>query len=621
MKIRYFTMICVLLTALHSLMAANLFVEAESFTTKGGWVVDQQFMDQMGSPYILAHGCGKKVNDASTVLKFPENGVYQVYVRTFNWTSPWTSKPGPGQFQLSVDGKKIETVLGNTGSQWMWQKAGEIVINNRKNVTLAIHDLTGFDGRLDAIYFTTDKNDIPPADKMALDSFRRTKLSIKSADVKKFDLVVVGAGTAGICAAVAAARQGVKVALIHNRPVLGGNNSSEVRVHLGGKVNVGKYPNLGNMVREFGPTKEGNARSAENYEDSLKMAFVKAEKNITLFLNFHAYAVNVNKDSKIESVKIKDIYSAKELILKSPLFVDCTGDGTIGFLAGAEFSQGTEAYDTYKESRAPKSYQKTTMGSSVQWNTKETGSSVNFPDFEYGLIINEKNCEKLTMGEWTWETGMNYDQVNEFERVRDYGMLVVYSNWSFLKNHLPENEKFRNRELSWVAFIAGKRESRRLLGDLILTQNDLDNYVEYKDGTASSTWTIDLHYPDPENSAKFPGEEFKSIAKHTKIYPYPIPYRCLYSRNINNLLMAGRNISVSHIALGTVRVMRTTAMMGEVAGLAASVCKKHNCSPRQVYSDYFSDLVKLMEKGAGKPDAPDTQNYNVMENLSTKPLK
>lgn len=621
MKIRYFAIICVLLTALNSLMATSLFVEAESFSTKGGWVVDQQFMDQMGSPYILAHGCGKPVKDATTSLSFPRKGVYQVFVRTFNWTSPWTSKPGPGQFQLSVDGKSIETILGNTGSQWMWQKAGEIMISNKKNVSVTIHDLTGFDGRLDAIYFTTDKNDIPPADTKTLDTFRKTKLSIKNGDTKKFDLVVVGGGTAGICAAVAAGRQGLKVALIQNRPVLGGNNSSEVRVHLGGKINVGKYPNLGNMVREFGPSKEGNARDAENYEDSLKMAFVKAEKNVSLFLNYHAYAVNVNKDSKIESIKIKNIYSAIQFTIKSPLFIDCTGDGTIGYLAGADFAQGTEAYETYKENRAPKSFLKTTMGSSVQWNSKETDAAATFPEFEYGLSFNASNCEKLTMGEWTWETGMNYNQVSEFERVRDYGMLVVYSNWSFLKNHLPNNEKFSNRELNWVAFIAGKRESRRLLGDLILTQNDLDNYVEYEDGTASSTWTIDLHYPDPANSAKFPGEEFKSIANHTKIYPYPIPYRCLYSRNINNLLMAGRNISVSHIALGTVRVMRTTAMLGEVTGLAASVCKKHNCSPRQVYSTYLSELIALMNVGAGKSNAPDSKNYNVMENLKSKPLK
>ena len=599
----------------------DLFIEAENFTSRGGWVVDQQFMDQMGSPYILAHGYGKPVSDAFTYVEFPKKGVYQIYVRTFNWTSPWTSKQGPGKFQLSVDGNKINTILGNTGSQWMWQKAGEVNIQNPSQVKIVTHDLTGFDGRLDAVYFTTEKESIPPSDVIQLSKFRRMKLKIKPLEVKKFDLVVVGGGMAGICAAVAAGRQGLKVALIQNRPVLGGNNSSEVRVHLGGQVNVGKYPNLGNLVREFGPTKEGNARGAENYEDSLKIAFVKAEENVSLFLNYHAFEVKMTNKNSIESIKVKNIINSEELVFRSPIFIDCTGDGTIGYLSGADYSQGIEPFETYKENRAPKSFQNRTMGASVQWNTIKTVGLTNFPEFEYGVKFNEDNCEKITMGEWTWETGMNYDQINQFERIRDYGMLVVYSNWSFLKNHLNNNEKFRDLELGWVAYIAGKRESRRLLGDLILTQNDLDNYIEYPDRTAASTWTIDLHYPDSLNSIKFPGEEFKSTAKHTKIYPYPVPYRCLYSRNINNLLMAGRDISVSHIALGTVRVMRTTAMLGEVTGLAASLCKKHNCLPRKIYTSYFSELDKLMQKGAGKQNMPDNQRYNIMEVLKNKPIK
>ena len=619
--IRIIAILMIMIGFAFKVSSADLFLETEGFISKGGWVVDQQFMDQMGSPYLLAHGYGKPVSDAFTFAEFPQKGVYQIYVRTFNWTSPWTSKPGPGKFQLFVNENKSSIELGNSGSEWMWQKAGEINIQETEHVKIVIHDLTGFDGRLDAIYFTTKKNSVPPTDILQLAKFRKQKLKIKRAEVKEYDLVVVGGGMAGICSAVAASRQGLKVALIQNRPVLGGNNSSEVRVHLGGQVNVGKYPNLGNLVREFGPTQEGNAKSAENYEDSLKLAFVNSEKNISLFLNYHAFEVKMANKNIIESIKVKNITTSEELVFKSPIFVDCTGDGSIGYLAGAEFSQGIEAYDMYKESRAPKYFQQRTMGASVQWNTIKTSNPTNFPEFEYGVKFNEDNCEKITMGEWTWETGMNYDQISQFERIRDYGMLVVYSNWSFLKNHLNNNEKFKNIELGWVAYIAGKRESRRLLGDLVLTQNDLDNYIEYPDGTAASTWTIDLHYPDSLNSVKFPGEEFKSIAKHTKIYPYPIPYRCLYSRNINNLFVAGRNISVSHIALGTVRVMRTTAMLGEVTGLAASVCKKHDCLPRQVYSTYLLDLTELLKKGAGRMDVPDNQKYNIMEVLKNKPIK
>ncbi len=600
--------------------AADLFVEAESFKQKGGWVIDQQFMDQMGSPYLLAHGLGVRVADAITEVTFPQRGTYEVYVRTFNWTSPWTNKPGPGKFQISINSSKLSTVLGDSGNKWFWQKAGQITIDNTK-ASIAIHDLTGFDGRVDAIYFTTHVSSTPPEDIDELASFRNKKLGIKPSDAPKYDLVVVGGGIGGMCTAVSAARQGMKVALIHNRPILGGNNSSEVRVHLGAHVNIGKYPALGNMIREFGHSREGNAKPADYYEDEKKQAFIEDEKNVTLYANYHAFRVKMKDEKVIKSVTAKNIETGQELIFEAPLFVDCTGDGTIGVLAGADYTSGCESFETYQEPRAPKNFEQRTMGSSVQWYSKDKKHQTIFPDFEYGVVFNDKNCELVEMGEWTWETGMMYNQVEQFERIRDYGLLVVYSNWAYLKNQLKDNEKFRNRSLDWVAYIGGKRESRRLLGDLVLTENDLINWVEYPDGTCAATWTIDLHYPDPNNTKNFPNEEFKSIAIHNEIYPYPIPYRCFYSRNVDNLFMVGRNISVSHVALGTTRLMRTIGMMGEVVGMAASICKDHNVMPRAIYQDYFSELDKMMQKGAGKTDVPDNQKFNVMKMLKEKPGK
>ena len=187
------------------------------------------------------------------------------------------------------------------------------------------------------------------------------------------------------------------------------------------------------------------------------------------------------------------------------------------------------------------------------------------------------------------------------------------------KNNLRENELFRNRYLDWVAYIAGKRESRRLVGDFILKEQDIRDYVVYEDGSAISTWSIDLHYPDPKNTKNFPDKEFKSIAKHINIYPYPIPYRCLYSKDISKLFMAGRNISVSHVALGTVRVMRTTGMMGEVVGMAASICKNNNVQPRDIYTTYLNELKILMEKGVAKDNLSNNQKYNEGGTLTSKP--
>ena len=600
--------------------AQDLLVEAESFSHKGGWVVDQQFMDLMGSPYLMAHGMGERVADATTEVEFPETGRYQVFVRTFNWTSPWYDGKGPGQFKLSVGNTKLSTVLGCQGKEWTWQSAGKVTIRNLRT-QLKLHDLTGFNGRCDAIYFTKEQGYIPPTDVLALDEFRRRKLNIPSVAplAGNYDLVVVGAGIAGMSAAVSAARLGLKVALLNDRPVLGGNNSSEIRVHLGGRIETGVYKEIGNLQKEFGPLKGGNAKPAENYEDQKKMDWLMKESNVTLFANYRAIAVE-KKDNKIVAVTAKHIESGEEKRFVAPLFSDCTGDGTIGYLAGADYRMGRESREEFGEETAPEIADKMTMGASVQWYSVDSNKSSKFPCFDYGMNFNETNCEKVTMGEWTWETGMNYDQIYDFEHVRDYGLLVVYANWSFLKNKLKENARYKTRKLGWVAYIAGKRESRRLMGDYILKEDDLRKYVFHEDGTAATTWTVDLHYPSPENTKNFPNREFKSIAKHISIHPYPVPYRCLYSRNVDNLFMAGRNISVTHVALGTTRVMRTTGMLGEVVGMAASICKKYEIAPRGVYRYHLNELKELMKEGVGKKGLPNNQKYNQGGTRKDKPV-
>ena len=588
----------------------DLLIEAESFTDKGGWVVDQQFMDQMGSPYLLAHGIGNKVADASTKIVFPTTGIYHVYVRTYNWTSPWKAGKGAGQFALIIEGKSINDNLGTEGDSWIWQKAGEVQIDKPEN-KIILRDLSGFDGRCDALYFTTDPSNLPPTGGADLETFRREKLELPDEVpiAGEYDFVVVGAGIAGMCAAVSAARLGCKVALINDRPVVGGNNSSEIRVHLGGRIEVGPYKNLGNLQKEFSPSRGGNAQPAQYYEDDKKMNWLKQEKNVELFTNYRVVRLD-KKENRIVSVVAKHIESGKELRFKAPLFSDCTGDGTIGYLAGADYRMGREARKEFGESLAPEQADKMTMGSSIQWYSIEEEKPSTFPPFDYGLTFNDTICEQVTMGEWTWETGMDRDPISDAEQIRDYGMLVVYSNWSFLKNSLSTREKYARRRLDWVAYVAGKRESRRLLGDYILKEDDIKKNVAHEDASFTTSWSIDLHRKEKKNSLHFPGREFKAETTHIYIYPYAVPYRCLYSRNIDNLFMAGRNISVTHVALGTVRVMRTTGMMGEVVGMAASLCKQYGIYPREVYRLHLDELKHLMEKGTGNPELPNNQLYN-----------
>jgi len=591
-----------------SQQSKSLWLETESFSQKGGWVIDQQSMDVMGSPYLMAHGMGAPVEDACTRLTFPEAGTYHIFVRTRNWNAAW-SEGAAGRFQVWINGKAVEQEFGTGSKDWNWTDGGSVEIKNPETV-ISLHDLTGFNGRCDAIYFTSDPSALPPntLEEMKLLRNRLTDVDLDPEELS-FDFVVIGGGMAGTCAAISAARLGVKVALVQNRPVLGGNNSSEVRVHLGARINLEPYPALGNLVNEIGPTRGGNAQPGEYYEDEKKLQAVKNEANITLFLNCLANEVHMNGNT-IEKVVAQNLESGKKVSFTAPLFADCTGDGTIGYLAGADYMSGRESRDVFNEPTAPDKADNLTMGLSVQWFSEAAEQPVDFPDITWGLPWSEEKAFAIKRGDWDWETGMGKDMIREAEFIRDYGLLVVYSNWSFLKSRYSKREEFKNEKLKWVAYIGGKRESRRLVGDYILTEKDLTGRNILPDGTAPTSWTIDLHYPDPENIEKFEGEPFRSIAKHIAIYPYPIPYRCLYSKNINNLMMAGRDISVSHVALGTVRLMRTGGMMGEVIGMAASLCKDRKVAPRGVYQDHFADLEKLMRQGIGDASLPFSQDYN-----------
>ena len=642
---KYLLLILTTLTLAASLSSSVLagpsravLVEAESFAQMGGWVIDQQVMDQMCSAFVLAHGLGAPVKDATTTVEFPQTGAYRLWVRTRDWVAPWKTPAThpdmkavgtPGIFQVLVNGKAVPVTFGTEGAEWHWQDGGVVAVK-QKIVTLALHDLTGFAGRCDALLFTADDGTAPPNDLATLAPLRRKLRGLPEAllDAGEYDLVVVGGGTAGCCAAVSAARLGCKVALIHDRPVLGGNNSTEVRVGLSGLIHQMPYPQLGNLLEELGPVgywtlqqakkardlprsqevialfeKEPqrrihNAGPATNYEDEKKLAVVAAEKNLTLFLNARANGVEM-AGKRIAAVIAEDIKTGVKRKFQARLVADCTGDGVIGALAGADFAYGRESKDEFGEDTAPSKKDELVMGTSVQWYAEADGQPSVFPECPWALPLNEKTCVKTTRGDWDWETGATRNHVTEIEQIRDYGLRVVYGNWAVLKNHPKFKDEFARQRLKWVAYIGGKRESRRLLGDVILRQQDIVEAKAFPDASVTTTWTIDLHYPKENICAC---EAFRSEARHIEIKPYPIPYRCLYSRNIENLMMAGRNISVTHVALGTVRVMRTTGMMGEVLGMAASLCKQHTATPRGVYEKHLDELKALMQRGVGKAD-------------------
>ena len=421
-----------------------------------------------------------------------------------------------------------------------------------------------------------------------------------------------------MCAAIAAARTGSRVAIIQDRKVLGGNNSSEVRVGLGGRLNIGLYPSLGYLLNEFAPVTKGNARTPDVYEDEKKLAAILAEKRITLFMGYRVSEAIVNKENKITAVVATDVINHSRIRIAGRLFADCTGDANLALLAGAETHMGRESRSEYGESSAPERADTMTMGASLQWYCLEDSVVRPFPDIDWGLKLDEQSVQVVRRGQWYWEVGMRDDQIADAERIRDYGMYVAYSNWSYLKNRYSKREDYANSYLGWVSHVAGKRESRRVIGEFVLREQDLKNNVIYPDGSASTSWYIDQHYPDPENSRRFPGQEYLSCGHLDPMGFYPIPYRCFYSKDIVNMFMAGRDISVSHIALGTVRVMRTTAMMGEVVGMAATICRRRKCMPRDIYHTHLEELKSMMRRGVGRTDMPYTQIYTLIDTTAAR---
>lgn len=605
--------------------AQHVLLEAEQFNELGGWDVDQQSMDQMGSPYLLAHGLGTPVKDAVTVAKLPDAGSYRVWVRTRDWVAPWKVPGAPGKFQVLIDGKPLKTTFGTEGADWHWQDGGRVEIGSAE-VKVALHDLTGFEGRCDAIFLTRDDQFVPPNAGPEMTEFRRRMLGLQGPpdDGGSYDLVVVGGGVAGTSAAVSAARNGLSVALIQDRPVLGGNSSSEVRVWPEGHTRQKPFPRVGEIVEEICPPKHagtGNARGAAIYDDERKLAVVRAEPRVKLFLEHRVNAVDA-KDSAIVSVTAQNTRTARRTTVRGKFFADCTGDGAVGYLAGANYEMSSEGF----------------MGASNLWNvldqadrdqvlhceckdkdalavqTQAGDVAAPFPHLTWALDLTNKpfpgrsklngqwvNTPLSNLGGWFWESGFDKDPINDIERIRDLNLRAMYGAWDVLKN---VDKMYPNHRLGWSAFIAGKRESRRLIGDVMLKADDFRNATPFPDPAFPNTWHIDIHVPHPDYDKGLKGEEFIAESTTGKNYeykgPYWAPYRCLYSRNIKNLFMAGRDISVEREAIGPIRVMRTCGMMGEIVGKAAWICVRHDSSPRGVYEHYLGTLRELMNEPGAK---------------------
>ena len=563
----------------------GVLIETAAFTDRGGWVLDTQFYQQMGGCYLLAHGLGQPVADASTTCEIPEAGTWYVSVRTKDWCpGEWDA---PGRFQVLINGRPLEPVFG-TEEGWGWQNGGKVELA-KGATTLALHDMTGFDGRCDAIYLSQKPPAKLPTKPSDLFGWKdeltgRSKLTVK---VEDFDVVIAGGGMTGCGAALAADAQGLKVALIQDRPLFGGNASQEIRVHTIGirgkgheilkKIDTEHYPN-------------GSAKAILDQE---KREATMAASSVHRFANHLAIGLEL-KGKSIASVDARESSTGIIRRFRAPIFIDCTGDGSLGHWAGAEWRYGREANSEFDEKWekngdlwSPDKADNRVMGTSVLWNTQKGSDASDFPAVPWAMPVAKSST--ATKGGWNWEYSSNdLDQIDDAEQIRDHMLRAIFGSfWNAKKS--PANKAV---SLKWVAYVGGRRESRRLMGDYIYSMKDMTERRVFPDAVVEEKRDVDSHYQLSETGSE---SDFRTKALFYSTHGlYYLPFRSLYSKDVPNLMMAGRCFSCTHIGLAGPRVMLTCGQMGIATGYAAAVCKKHGASPREVGKAHIKELRGLI---------------------------
>jgi len=376
------------------------------------------------------------------------------------------------------------------------------------------------------------------------------------------DLTVVGGGLAGVCAAVTAAREGLRVTLVQDRPVLGGNSSSEVRLWALGAPHARTY---NRFAREGGVVEElllenlyRNPDGNPVLWDPLLIEWVTREPNITLLTDTAVYEADLADDGSVRSVTAFCSPGQTTYVCRSPYFLDSSGDGIVGFLAGAEFRVGREGREEFAEDMAPEIPDRKVLGDSLYFYVKDAGHPVRYVRPAFAIDIGETDIPKyrpfsrVSEGCHLWwiAYGGLLDTIYDHQEIKFHLWRLVYGIWDYIKNS-GEFDDVENMTLEWAGLLPGKRESRRFIGDYILTEGDVMGQTPFEDAVATGGWSLDLH---PSEGIYSPEPACKQVYAPGV---YGIPYRCLYSRNVPNLFLAGRLISASHVAFGSIRVMLT----------------------------------------------------------------
>lgn len=610
----------------------NILVEAEAFDDLGGWLIDSQFEIQMGSPYLLAHGLGKPVADAQTTVEITEANTYTVWVRS----KDWVPSHHPGRFSLLINDENIGGELGANDQDWSWAEVGQIRLEAGPT-TLTLSDLTGFEGRCDAIFLTA--NGSVPVEGAGEDAraWRKALLGLpkEPVDAGSFDVVVVGGGISGCAAALTAARLGSTVALIQDRPVLGGNASQEIGLTPRGETN--------DLVRELAERSSDGDISAE--------AVLRAEPNVTIFLEHRVFATDTI-NGKIISVDARETRTGAERRVRARTFIDASGMAILGILSGAETLAGQESQAEFGEPTAPEVGDDMHHGNTLFFRTRMAETPIEFPAVPWALEV-AKDYANLS-GQLTqpgvengpgpipgtdpsadpvfdfsdmdpgenplmrfpathfWEYGQWMDLYEDGEEIRDHLLRALIGTFANVKELDPHH--YANLDFDWVAHVAAQGEYKRYRGDYVLTETDIRDHKMFSDAVVNNNGAFCLHYPFEPGEGEYDFRLKNWTYDLRDHQPYAIPFRSLHSTNIDNLMMAGKHISVTHIAGSSIKLMGNGAQHGVATGAAAYLCAKHDTTPRNIGREYIAELQSITHRftGAGYGPAATTNNNHAL---------
>jgi ribulose 1,5-bisphosphate synthetase/thiazole synthase len=442
---------------------------------------------------------------------------------------------------------------------------------------------------------------------------------------EQYEVVVCGGGLAGFCAAIASARNGAKTCLVQDRPVFGGNSSSEIRVTPHGAAAFHSYARETGIISEL--LIEERAKNHEpivengwtnSIWDLTMYNMAMTTPNLTFHLNTAVTDVIMKTPSRLESVLCRTTNAELTRVISATTFIDCTGDGTIAALAGCECKTGSEGRDEYNEPHAPAEASADVMGSSLHFKAKDVGFPSPFVPPVWAVKYDDpaffyeqgREPKELKSGYWWIEIGVPWDTIHQNEEIRHELTRHILGVWDWIKNKDPKTrDRAENLALDWIGQVPGKRESRRIVGQYWITENDIQNKTVFPDEIAFGGWFIDLHTPggllaSTSEAASAEGySETSEYAAKSYAGPYGVPLRSLISKDVDNLMMAGRNVSATHAALATIRVMGTTALMGEAAGTTAALASKLGYSVIDIANQHVTEVQQtLLRSGCFLPN-------------------